>query len=315
MVLEMLGVRVFARQAMQDKLFHDAPVDPRTAGPKPPYRSEVSRQQPGTEDQLITKADHGEESYRGAGRLTGRVALITGGDSGIGRAVAIAFAREGADVAINYLSEESEDSEETAMLVEKAGRRALRLPGDIAHEEKCIELIERVVKEFGRLDILVNNAAYQMTHQEMDDWSSEEWDHTFRVNVYAMFYLSKTALQHMKPGGVIINTASIQSLQPKSHLLAYATSKGAVLNFTKALAELAMRQGVRVNAVGPGPVWTPLIPSTMPEEKVRNFGGDTMFERAAQPAEIAPAYVFLASNDASYMTGELLAITGGKTPL
>lgn len=165
------------------------------------------------------------------------------------------------------------------------------------------------------MDILVNNAAYQMTHEELDDWSSEEWDHTFRVNVYGMFYLSKAALEHLPPGGVIINTASIQSLQPKSHLLAYATSKGAVLNFTKALAELAMEKGVRVNAVAPGPVWTPLIPSTMPEEKVRNFGENTLFGRAAQPAEIAPAYVFLASNEARYMTGELVPITGGRTPL
>ncbi len=289
--------------------------DPRNAGPMPPYESRQSRQQPGTEDQLITKADHGEESYRGSGRLEGRVALITGGDSGIGRAVAIAYAREGADVAINYLSQESEDSEETARLIEATGRKALRLPGDISQESKCIAIIEAVVKAFGRIDILVNNAAFQMTHQELDEWSSEEWEHTFRVNIHSIFYLCKAAMNHLEPGGVIINTASIQSLRPKSHLLAYATSKGAVLNFTKALAELAMQQGVRVNAVGPGPVWTPLIPSTMPEEKVRSFGSNTVFGRAAQPAEIAPAYVFLASDEASYMTGELLAITGGSTPL
>jgi NAD(P)-dependent dehydrogenase (short-subunit alcohol dehydrogenase family) len=247
--------------------------------------------------------------------LKGRVALITGGDSGIGRAVAIAYAREGADVAINYLPEEAKDADDTASLVKQAGQRILCLPGDISQEETCVGIIEEVVKEFGKLHILVNNAAFQMTHQTMDEWSSEEWDHTFRVNLYSMFYLCKAAMKHLKPGGVIINTASIQSLQPKSHLLAYATSKGAVLNFTKALAELAMQQGVRVNAVGPGPVWTPLIPSTMPEEKVKSFGRDTVFGRAAQPAEIAPAYVFLASNEATYMTGELIAITGGKTPL
>jgi NAD(P)-dependent dehydrogenase (short-subunit alcohol dehydrogenase family) len=300
---------------MKNNSVLNPPVDPRTAGPKPPYDFEMSRQQPGTEDQLTTQADHGEESYVGTGRLNGRVALVTGGDSGIGRAVAIAYAREGADVAIGYLPEEAKDADETARWVEQAGQRVLRVPGDISQEQNCIDIIENVVKEFGQLDILVNNAAFQMTHKDMDDWSSEEWDHTFRVNIYSIFYLCKAAMKHLKPGGAIINTASIQSLQPKSHLLAYASSKGAVLNFTKALAELAMQQGVRVNAVGPGPVWTPLIPSTMPEEKVRTFGQDTAFGRAAQPAEIAPAYVFLASNDARYMTGELIAVTGGKTPL
>ena len=300
---------------MQNNLLSNDPIDPRSAGPVPPYDSQESRQQPGTQDQLITKADHGEESYRGWGRLTGRIALITGGDSGIGRAVAIAYSREGADVAINYLPEESKDAEETAEWVKQAGRRVLHLPGDISQEAKCIDIIESVVREFGQIDILVNNAAFQMTHGEMDEWSSEEWEHTFRVNVHSIFYLCKAAMKHLKPGGVIINTASIQSLRPKSQLLAYATSKGAVLNFTKALAELAMKQGVRVNAVGPGPVWTPLIPSTMPEEKAQNFGSTTLFGRAAQPAEIAPAYVFLASNEATYMTGELLAITGGQTPL
>ncbi len=300
---------------MQKHSVLDPPIDPREAGPKPPYDFEESRTQPGTEEQLITRADHGEDSYKGFGRLTGRAAIITGGDSGIGRAVAIAYAREGADVAIGYLPEEEKDAHETARWVEQAGQRVLHVPGDISQEQNCIDIIEKVVKEFGKLDILVNNAAFQMTHKEMDDWSSEEWDHTFRVNIYSIFYLCKAAMKHLKPGGVIINTASIQSLQPKSHLLAYASSKGALLNFTKGLAELAIQQGVRVNAVGPGPVWTPLIPSTMPAEKAKTFGQDTAFGRAAQPAEIAPAYVFLASNDALYMTGELLAITGGKTPL
>ena len=300
---------------MKNNTAVNEPLDPRTAGPKPPYEFELSRSQPGTEDQLITRADHGEDSYKGSGRLVGRVALITGGDSGIGRAVAIAYAREGAHIAINFLPEETKDAAETVRLVGQAGQKILCVPGDISNEETCVDIIEAIVKEFGRLDILVNNAAFQMTHKELDEWSSEEWDHTFRVNIYSIFYLCKAAMKHLKPGGVIINTASIQSLQPKSHLLAYASSKGAVLNFTKALAQLAMAQGVRVNAVGPGPVWTPLIPSTMPEEKVKTFGQDTVFGRAAQPAEIAPAYVFLASDEARYMTGELLAITGGKTPV
>lgn len=291
------------------------PADPRYAGPRPPYKADTSKKQPGEDRQLITPADHGEDSYQGTGRLKGRVALITGGDSGIGRAIAIAYAREGADVAIAYLPEEEQDAQATADLVTQAGQRALRIPRDLTTEAACIEVISKVVSDLGKLDILVNNAAYQMSHQEIDEWSSEEWDHTFRVNVFAMFYLCKAAFKHLPPGGSIINTASIQSLQPKYHLLAYAASKGAVLNFTKALAQLGIEQGVRVNAVAPGPVWTPLIPSTMPEEKVKLFGENTLFGRAAQPAEIAPAYVFLASSDAQYMTGELIPITGGKTPL
>lgn len=293
----------------------DGPVDPREAGPKPPYDAIVEIRQPGDDSQLRTKADYGEESYEGFGRLKGRVALITGGDSGIGRAVALAYAREGADVAISFLPEEEKDAKETTRLVEQAGRRSLELPGDISQEPHCAQIVDRVFKEFGKLDVLINNAAFQLTHGDVEEWSIEEWDHTFKTNIYAIFYLCRAALPRMKPGGVIINTASIQSLQPKSHLLAYAATKGAILNFTKGLAELAMKQGVRVNAVAPGPVWTPLIPSSMDEEKVKNFGADTAFGRAAQPAEIAPAYVFLATNDARYMTGELVAVTGGKTPL
>ncbi len=289
--------------------------DPREAGPKPPYKFNDTRQQPGTDDQLITPADHGEESYIGFNRLKDRVAFITGGDSGIGRAVALAYAREGAHVAIGYLPEEQEDADETKHLVEGAGRKFLAVPNDIAEEKACNDSIQKVIEEFGRLDILVNNAAYQMTHSDVDEWSSGEWHHTFNVNIHAMFFLSREAIKHMKPGGVIINTASIQSLQPKSHLLAYASTKGAVLNFTKGLAEVAMKDGIRVNAVAPGPVWTPLIPSTMPAEKAKTFGQDTAFGRAAQPSEIAPAYVFLASNEGRFMTGEVIAITGGKTPL
>ncbi len=291
------------------------PADPRETGPKPPYEFSDTRQQPGDEEQLWTPADHGEDSYQGHGRLPDRIALITGGDSGIGRAVAIAFAREGADVAICYLPEEQKDADETGRWVRDAGRRFLGIPTDLSQEKNCSEAISRVIAEFGRLDVLVNNAAFQMTHQDVDEWSTEEWEHTFRVNVFAPFFIAKAALKHMQPGGAIINTASIQSLQPKSHLLAYASTKGALLNFTKGLAELAIKQGVRVNAVAPGPVWTPLIPSSMPVEKAKTFGQDTAFGRAAQPAELAPAYVFLASNEASYMTGELVPVTGGKTPL
>ena len=300
---------------MADNSVLAPPSDPREAGPKPPYEFDSTQQQPGTDDQLVTPADYGETSYVGFDRLKNRVALITGGDSGIGRAVALAYAREGADVAIGYLPEEQKDADDTKALVESAGRKLLQLPGDISDESVCEDLIEQVMEKFGRLDILVNNAAYQRTHEDVDEWSSDEWDHTFRVNIYAMFYLCRAALKRMKPGGVIINTASIQSLQPKSHLLAYAATKGAILNFTKGLAEVAMKDGVRVNAVAPGPVWTPLIPSTMPAEKAKNFGQDTAFGRAAQPVEIAPAYVFLATNDARFMTGELVAVTGGKTPL
>lgn len=293
----------------------DPALDPREAGPKPPYDFEATKQQPGKDRQLHTPADHGEESYQGFDRLKGRAALITGGDSGIGRAIAIAYAREGADVAIGFLPEEKDDAQETRRWVEQAGRKFLELPGDISQEKQCLSMIDSVFAEFGRLDILVNNAAFQRTHEDVDEWSSEEWDHTFRTNIYAMFYLCKAAIPRMKPGAVILNTASIQSLDPSPHLLAYAASKGAILNFTKGLAQLVIEKGIRVNAVAPGPVWTPLIPSTMPPEKAKNFGKDSAFGRAAQPAELAPAYVFLATNEASFMTGELVSATGGKAPL
>jgi NAD(P)-dependent dehydrogenase (short-subunit alcohol dehydrogenase family) len=263
---------------------------------------------------MTPAADHGEQSYRGLGRLEGRVALITGGDSGIGRAVAIAFAREGADVAISYLHEEESDAQETRQWVEKAGRRVLMLPGDIQQEPICVGLVDAVFGEFGRLDILVNNAAYQRTHDAIEEFSTEEFDRTFRTNVYAMFWLCRAALPRMEAGACIINTASIQAYDPSPNLLAYAPTKGAIVNFTKALSPMAMKQGVRVNAVAPGPVWTPLIPSTMPPEKVKGFGGDTSFERAAQPVEIAPLFVFLASNEARFVTGEVYGATGGQTP-
>jgi hypothetical protein len=255
--------------------------------------------------------DYGADSYKGSGRLLGKAAIITGGDSGIGRAVAVAFAREGADVLISYLNEE-EDARETARVVEKAGRKCLTVPGDIREEAHCQEVVRRAKEEFGRLDILVNNAAFQMTHESIQELTAEEFDRTFRTNVYAMFYLCKAALPVMKKGGSIINTASIQAYQPTSQLLAYASTKGAIVTFSKALAEESMKQGVRVNVVAPGPIWTPLIPSTMPHEKVETFGEDTPTGRAGQPVEVAPVFVFLASDESSYVCGEVIGVTGGK---
>ncbi|HMQ32581.1 MAG TPA: SDR family oxidoreductase [Chloroflexaceae bacterium] len=284
--------------------------DPKTQEPQPPFPKQ-EQQPPGLESEMNPKPDFGEQSYKGAGRLSGRVALITGGDSGIGRAVALAYAREGADVLISYLSEEP-DARETCRVVEEAGRKALAIPGDIGQEQHCQVLVNRALKEFGRLDILVNNAAFQMTHEKLEEFSSEEWDHTFRTNIYAIFYLCKAALPNMKPGGAIINVASIQAYQPSPQLLAYASTKGAIVTFSKALAELAIKQGVRVNVVAPGPVWTPLIPSTMPPEQSSKFGQDTPMERPAQPAELAPVFVFLASEESSYIVGEVVGVTGGK---
>jgi NAD(P)-dependent dehydrogenase (short-subunit alcohol dehydrogenase family) len=278
-----------------------------------PQQTEERRQEPpGLTDEMKIKPDHGEESYRGFDRLRGKAALITGGDSGIGRAVAIAFAREGADVAISYLPEEEKDARETERWVAQAGRKALLLAGDITDERHCREMVEGVVREFGRIDILVNNAAYQMTHEDVEDFSSEEWDHTFRTNIYAMFYLAKAAMPHIQSGGAIINTASVQAYKPTGMLLAYASTKGAIVTFSKALSELAIDKGIRVNVVAPGPAWTPLIPSTMPEEKVEKFGQDSPMKRPAQPAEMAPAFVFLAAADSSYVTGSVMDLTGGK---
>jgi NAD(P)-dependent dehydrogenase (short-subunit alcohol dehydrogenase family) len=263
---------------------------------------------------MTPRADHGEHTYRGLGRLQDKVALITGGDSGIGRAVAIAYAREGAHVLLSYLPEEEPDATDTCSWVQKAERKAVRLPGDIQDERHCTGMIEQAFKEFGRLDILVNNAAFQRTHDQIDEFSTDEFEQTFRTNVYAMFWLCRAALPRMKEGSAIINTASIQAFDPSPNLLAYAPTKAAIVNFTKALSPMAMQRGVRVNAVAPGPVWTPLIPSTMPEEKVRKFGGDTSFERSAQPVEVAPVFVFLASNEARFVTGEVYGVTGGKSP-
>ena len=283
--------------------------DPKEQGPKPPF-PEREQEPMGVEAEMKNKPDYGEDSYRGSGKLQGKAAIITGGDSGIGRAVALAFAREGADVLISYLEEEEEDAQQTAEIVEAEGRKCIKVPGDIGSEAHCQQMVQRAVQEFGRLDILVNNAAYQMSHESIQELTAEEIEHTFRTNIFAMFYLSKAALQHMQTGGSIINTASVQAYKPSSSLLAYASTKGAIVTFTKGLAQEAIQQGVRVNVVAPGPVWTPLIPSTMPEEQVSEFGQQTLFERPAQPAELAPAYVFLASEDGRYLAGERIGVTG-----
>jgi NAD(P)-dependent dehydrogenase (short-subunit alcohol dehydrogenase family) len=269
---------------------------------------------PGTEAELNPKADHGEQSYQGSGRLTDKKVVITGGDSGIGRAVCLAYAREGADILISYLNEH-EDAQETARWVEQAGRKAVLVPGDIAEPAHCRFIIDRAVQEFGRVDVLVNNAAQQMTHESIAEISDEEWQHTFAVNIHAMFYLVKAALPHMKEGSSIINTSSINSDNPRPDLLPYATTKGAIANFSAGLAQLLGEKGIRVNSVAPGPIWTPLIPSTMPPEEVKEFGDDTPLGRPGQPAECAGAYVLLASELGSYMSGGRIEITGGKPVL
>jgi NAD(P)-dependent dehydrogenase (short-subunit alcohol dehydrogenase family) len=268
---------------------------------------------PGSEAALHPKADHGETSYRGSGRLQDKATVITGGDSGIGRAVALAYAREGADVLISYLNEH-DDAKETARLVEEAGRRAILVPGDLADPAHCRAVIERAVAEFGRIDVLVNNAAFQMSHESIEDIPDDEWDYTFQVNITAMFHLCKAAVKHMPSGSSIINTTSINSDKPKPTLLAYATTKGAIANFTGGLSQLLADKGIRVNSVAPGPIWTPLIPSTMPADEVESFGDETPMKRPGQPKEVAPVFVMLASDEASYISGARIAVTGG-TPI
>jgi len=268
---------------------------------------------PGSEAALHPKADHGETSYRGSGRLQDKATVITGGDSGIGRAVALAYAREGADVLISYLNEH-DDARETARLVEEAGRRAILVPGDLADPSHCRAVIERAVAEFGRIDVLVNNAAFQMSHEAIEDIPDDEWDYTFQVNITAMFHLCKAAVKHMPSGSSIINTTSINSDKPKPTLLAYATTKGAIANFTGGLSQLLADKGIRVNSVAPGPIWTPLIPSTMPADEVESFGDETPMKRPGQPKEVAPVFVMLASDEASYISGARIAVTGG-TPI
>ena len=287
--------------------------DPREAGPKPPFPAQ-KQSHPGTPRSLEPKADHGETSYQGTGKLKGRAAIVTGGDSGIGRAIAIAFAKEGADVLISYLPEEQRDAEETSSVITAAGGKSVQVPGDIGDHRLAKKLVAEAKKEFGHLDIVVNNAAFQMTHQKLEEIPEEEFEHTFRTNVFGSFFLTQAALKEMKPGGVILNTTSIQAYDPSPQLVAYAATKAAILSMTKSIADLAMKNGVRVNAVAPGPVWTPLIPATMPEEKVKTFGQNTAFGRPAQPIELAKIFVFLASDDASYVTGEVYGATGGRTP-
>ena len=265
---------------------------------------------PGSETKMDPKPDHGETTYKGSGKLTGRKAVITGGDSGIGKAVAMAFAREGADVLISYLNEQ-EDAEETAKLVRDAGRKAVLFPGDISTEEQCKKMIDTAVKELGGIDILVNNAAYQMIHESLQDVSSEEWDFTFRTNVYAMFYLCKAAEPHLKPGSSVINTTSVNAYTPKPTLAPYTATKAAIQNFTAALAQLWAEKGIRVNCVAPGPIWTPLIPASFPAEQTAKFGEQAPMKRAGQPAELAPVYVLLASSESSYMSGATVPVTGG----
>jgi NAD(P)-dependent dehydrogenase (short-subunit alcohol dehydrogenase family) len=272
---------------------------------------ERQQQPPGTLGAMRQRPDHGEDSYHGSGRLARKRALITGGDSGIGRAVAIAFAREGADVAISYLNEH-EDARETAALVEKAGRQALLIPGDLTDRDHCRNVVEQTVQQLGGLEILVNNAAFQMTHETVEEIPDEEWRHTFDLNITAMFRLVQDALPHLKAGASIINTSSVNYDQPRPTLLPYATTKGAIANFTAGLAQLLGDRGIRANAVAPGPIWTPLIPSTMPPEQVAEFGKDTPLGRPGQPKELAPVYVMLASDEASYISGAVIAVTGGK---
>lgn len=277
--------------------------------PQPPYPAQ-EQEMPGTEQKMDPKPDHGETTYRGSGKLTGRKALITGGDSGIGKAVAIAFAREGADVLISYLNEE-EDAKEVAEYVKAAGCKAVLMPGDISNEEHCKQLVEKAIQEFGQLDIIVNNAAYQMEHQSLQEISAEELDYTFKTNVFAMFYICKAAEPHLQPGSSVINTTSVNAYTPNRMLLPYTATKAAIQNYTSTLAQLWGEKGIRVNCVAPGPIWTPLIPGSFSGDKVKDFGSKTPLKRAGQPAELAPVYVLLASDEASYMSGATVQVTGG----
>jgi NAD(P)-dependent dehydrogenase (short-subunit alcohol dehydrogenase family) len=266
---------------------------------------------PGVTAEMDPKPDHGEESYVGTGRLTGKKAVITGGDSGIGRAVAIAYAREGADVLISYLNEH-DDANETAEWVRKAGRTAVLAPGELNHAEQCRAVISRAMDELGGIDVLVSNAAFQMTHDSIEEIPDEEWDYTLATNLSALFHLTKAAVPHMQPGASIIGSSSVNSDMPSPSLMPYAATKAAIANMCASLAQMLASRGIRVNSVAPGPIWTPLIPSTMPEEKVESFGEQSQLERPGQPAELAPVYVLLASDEASYVSGARVAVTGGR---
>lgn len=277
--------------------------------PQPPM-PEQQQNWPGSTSALQPEPDHGESSYKGSGRLAGKKAIVTGGDSGIGRAVAIAYAREGADVLIAYL-DEHEDAKDTARLVEEAGQKAVLVAGDITEAAHCQEIVKKAVEAFGEINIVVNNAAFQATRNALDEISDEEFDRTMKTNIYAMFRICKAAVPHMPAGGSIINTASVNADQPKPKLIAYSATKAAIVNFSGSLAALLAEKGIRANAVAPGPIWTPLIPTTMPAEQVKNFGSEVPLQRAGQPAELAPAYVMLASDEASYISGATIAVTGG----
>lgn len=266
---------------------------------------------PGSDQAMDPKPDYGVDSYRGSGRLEGKVALITGGDSGIGKAVALAFAREGADVAIAYLNEH-EDAEEARRFVEDAGRRAILLPGDVSDPQHCRDLVAQTVQHLGGLDVLVSNAAFQMSHDTLEEIEDAEWDYTWATNVSAYFHLVKAALPHLTEGASIIASSSVNSDMPSPQLLPYAATKAAIANMTASLAQLLAERGIRANSVAPGPVWTPLIPATMPEDKVASFGEQVPMGRPGQPAELAPVYVLLASDEASYVSGARVAVTGGK---
>ena len=287
--------------------------DPTQQYPQPEYPEQTQMDQhPGLEQDMAPEPDYGVETYRGSGRLEGKKTIITGGDSGIGRAVALAFAREGADVLISYLEGEDQDASETARVVEDAGKKCVRVPGDISEEAQCQALVQKAVDEFGRIDVLVNNAAHQRTVEGIADVSSELLDRTFKTNIYAMFWLVKAALPHMPEGGSIINVASIQAYQPAPTLLPYSSTKGAIVSFTKGLAQEVVQYGLRANTVAPGPVWTPIIPASMPADTVSQFGGTSPMGRPAQPAELAPAFVFLASGESSFVNGAVIDITGGQ---
>ncbi|WP_147199096.1 glucose 1-dehydrogenase [Pantoea sp. MBD-2R] len=280
-----------------------------THRPKPPF-PEQPQQWPGSTNEMQPKPDHGETSYKGSGKLTGKKAIITGGDSGIGRAVAIAYAREGADVLISYL-DEHEDAKETARLVEEAGQKAVLVAGDVTESAHCRDIVQKAVDAFGEVNIVVNNAAFQMTRNSLEEISDDEFDRTMKTNLYAMFHICKAAVPHMPPGGSIINTASVNADQPKPKLIAYSATKAAIINFSGSLAALLAEKGIRANAVAPGPIWTPLIPTTMPVEQVKQFGSEVPLKRAGQPAELAAPYVMLASDEASYISGATIAVTGG----
>ena len=288
-------------------------TDPRAAeqGKHPPFPKQ-EQEAHGSEREMTPRPDYGRESYKGFGRLTDRVAIVTGGDSGIGRAVALAFAREGADVAIAYLDADA-DADETLEAIRESGRKALKIKGDLSRDEQCERVVSQVVEQLGRVDVLVNNAAKQgKAVDRFEDLTAERIEQTFRTNIVAMFNMVRHALPHMRPGAAIVNVASIQAYQPSAEILDYASTKGAIVTFTKGLSQSLLPRGIRVNAVAPGPVWTPLIVQSFDAEKSANFGKDSPLGRPAQPAELAPAFVFLASDESRYVSGEILGVTGGK---